>query len=76
MAGTKPVFASALRLRQTDADWLRELLLLAARNEEASIVGGNRFGTLSVLDFIVTTSVGSAVLRSGWIVQFSEGFRG
>lgn len=68
------MFASALGIRQSDAEWLRKLLLRAATEEEASIVGENRFGTLYVLDAIVKTSFGSAVVRSGWIVQFSEGF--
>ncbi len=68
------VFVSAFGIRQTDAEWLRKVLLLAAREEEASIVGENRFGTLYVMDVIVKTSFGSAVVRSGWIVQFSEGF--
>jgi len=49
-------------------------LLRAAREEEASIVGENRFGTLYALDVIVNTSLASAVVRSGWIVQFSEDF--
>jgi Domain of unknown function (DUF6883) len=68
------VFASALGIRQSDAEWLRQLLLLAAREEEGSIVGENRFGTLYVLDVMAKNSFGSAVVRSGWIVQFSEGF--
>ncbi|MBV9763972.1 MAG: hypothetical protein JOZ48_03925 [Acidobacteriaceae bacterium] len=68
------VFASALGIRQSDADWLRQILLLAAREQEARILGENRFGTLYVLDVIVETPFGSAVVRSGWIVQSSEGF--
>lgn len=68
------MFAAALGIRQTDAEWLRKRLLLAAGEEEASIVGENRFGTLYVLDVIVKSSFGSAVVRSGWIVQYSEGF--
>lgn len=68
------VFASALGIRQSDAEWLREILLVAARNEDATAAGKNRFGTLYVLDSTVTTSLGSAVVRSGWIVQFTEGF--
>lgn len=68
------VFACALGIRQSDAEWLREILLVAARNEDATAAGKNRFGTLYVLDSTVTTSIGSAVVRSGWIVQFTEGF--
>jgi len=68
------VFASALGIRQSDAEWLRQRLLLAAREEDAAITGENRFGRLYVVDFAVKTSLGSAVIRSGWIVQVAEGF--
>jgi hypothetical protein len=53
---------------------LQDALLAAARDEEATIVDENRYGRLYVLDFIVTTPIGSALVRSGWIVQFTEGF--
>ena len=53
---------------------MREMLLVAARDEEATVAGENRFGTLYVLDSLITTSIGSAVVRSGWIVQFKERF--
>jgi hypothetical protein len=68
------VFASVLGVRQSDAEWLRNILLEVAIDEEAIIIERTRFGTLYVLDFPVTTSSGSAVIRSGWIVRFSEDF--
>lgn len=68
------MFASALGIHQRDAEWLRKLLLLAAKEEHATVVGKNRFGTLYFLDFPVKTTFGSVVIRSGWIVQFSERF--
>ena len=68
------VFASALGLSRTEADWLRERLLEAARLGEATIFAETKFGTLYVLDFFVTTASGSAIIRSGWIVRFSEDF--
>jgi len=68
------VFTSALGIRQSDAEWLRQLLLLAAREEDVSMVGENRFGRLYVLDMTVKSPFGSAVVRSGWIVQFAEDF--
>jgi hypothetical protein len=68
------VFASALRLRQEDAPWLRQRILDAVASEEATLAGENSFGSLYVLDFRVTTPFGSAVVRSGWIVRFSEDF--
>ena len=45
------VFASALGLRQGDADWLRVRLLEAAVSEQAIMILKNRFGTLYVIDF-------------------------
>jgi len=50
------VFASALDLRQGDADWLRGRLLEAAVSEQAIMISKNRFGTLYVIDFLLTTS--------------------
>lgn len=68
------VFASSLGLRRTDADWLRERLLQAAVTEPAFVVLATRFGTLYVLDFLLTTAASVAVIRSGWIVRYSEDF--
>ena len=68
------VFASALGLRQAEAEWLRDRLLEAAANAEAIITAETRFGTLYVVDFQVTTSSGSATVRSGWIVRYREDF--
>ncbi|MGH9609017.1 MAG: DUF6883 domain-containing protein [Bryobacteraceae bacterium] len=68
------VFASALRIRQAQAGWLRDRLLLAAKSEEVVMIGESRFGKLYVLDFLVTTSFRSAIVRSGWIVRASEDF--
>ncbi|MDQ2945822.1 MAG: hypothetical protein M3Y27_07750 [Acidobacteriota bacterium] len=68
------VFASALGLQPPDAEWLRNCLLQAAKDEEAMILAETRFGTLYVLDSLVTTPSGSAMVRSGWIVRVSEDF--
>jgi hypothetical protein len=68
------VFASALGLRQGDADWLRVRLLEAAAHEQAIMILKNRFGTLYMIDFLLTTSSRSAVVRSCWIVRICEDF--
>jgi hypothetical protein len=68
------VFASALGLRQGDADWLRVRLLEAAAHEQAIMILKNRFGTLYVIDFLLTTSSRSAVVRSCWVVRIREDF--
>ena len=68
------VFASALGLGETDAEWLRDQLLGAVRTQPATLVAETRFGSLYVVESLVETPAGSAVIRSGWIVRRSEGF--
>ena len=68
------VFGTALGLGRADAEWLRERLLEAATLQPAFVAAETRFGTLYVLDFLLTTVSGSAVVRSGWIVRYSEDF--
>ena len=68
------MFESALGLTGADADWLREQLLQAAASEPASVLSETRFGTLYVLDFLLTTVAGTAVARSGWIIRYGEDF--
>jgi hypothetical protein len=68
------VFAGALGLGRDDAEWLRERLLEAAASQPALVASKTRFGVLYVLDFLLTTASGSAVLRSGWIVRHAEDF--
>lgn len=67
------VFASALGLNETDAEWLRERLLEAAEGD-ATLAGETSYGLLYVIDFSVATSAGQATVRSGWIVRVGENF--
>jgi hypothetical protein len=64
------VFRSALGLTAGDANWLHKVLLDAARDrqDELSEAGGDEFGRRYVLDFELTTSAGTATVRSAWIV--------
>jgi hypothetical protein len=68
------VFAAALGLGRTDAEWLRERIVEAAVSELAFVSSETRFGTLYMLDFELTTASSSAVVRTGWIVRHSEDF--
>ena len=68
------VFAAALGLGRADAEWLRERLIEAAASQPAFVASETRFGVLYVLDFLLTTASGSAVVRSGWIIRHSEDF--
>ena len=68
------VFRSALGFTTDDADTLHELLLRAALSYEAARGRLDEFGQRYTVDFPVSTTVGSAVLRSAWIVRPNEDF--
>jgi hypothetical protein len=68
------VFASALGLVAEDAMELREALLSAALLEEAMPMEEDEYGTRYVLDFVLSTEIGRAKIRSGWIVRWNEEF--
>ncbi len=68
------VFASALGLTAEDSEELRQALLSAASSEEATSAEEDEYGQRYVLDFEMSTEAGSAVVRSGWIVRYSEEF--
>lgn len=62
------VFKSALGVDRADAAWLRERILEAVATRPAVLTANSPFGVLYVLDFVLTTASGSAIVRSGWIV--------
>jgi hypothetical protein len=64
------VFRSRLGLTASDAELLRTALLDAARDHQDDLqpTGADEFGQRYVLDFAMTTAVGSATIRSAWIV--------
>ncbi len=68
------VFSDALGLGADDAEDLREALLSAARSEEAVAGEEDEYGKRYVLDFEMRTVVGTATVRSGWIVRHGEDF--
>ena len=68
------VFASALGLTAWDSEELRQILLSAALSEEAIPAEEDEYGRRYVLDFEMSTEVGSARVRSGWIVRSGEDF--
>ena len=68
------VFSDALGLGVDDAEDLREALLSAARSEEAIAGEEDEYGERYVLDFEMRTAVGTATVRSGWIVRHGEDF--
>lgn len=68
------VFRAALGLAVEDAEWLRERVLRAAREEEA--VGGppSVFGDKYVVDVVVAYGGRSAIVRTAWIVEYGTDF--
>ena len=68
------VFASALGLTADDSVELRRALLSAAVSEEAFPAEGDEYGQRYMLDFEMSTEIGRATVRSGWIVRSGEDF--
>jgi hypothetical protein len=68
------VFRSALGLTLEDASALSDLILQAASSGEARLGRLDEFGQRYVIDFRVSTAIGSAWLRAAWIVRSGEDF--
>lgn len=66
------VFESALGLTATDTDTLRDALQVAVKSKEASVVDEDDYGVRYQIDFEMTTDVGTASIRSGWIIRKDE----
>src|SRR5579872_1398934 len=62
------VFASTLGFGQADAERSREELLRAVAVQDAVAGEADEFGRRYILDFVMTGPVGTAVVRSVWIV--------
>jgi hypothetical protein len=68
------VFRGALGFTAADADMLRDLLLRAVLVHDAATGRLDEFGQRYSVDFPVTTPLGSAILRSAWIIRPDEYF--
>ena len=66
------VFAATLGLGASNADLLRSALRQAASEGDAAIAEADGYGQRYVLDFVVTTALGRATVRSSWIVRTGE----
>jgi hypothetical protein len=66
------VFREALGLQRSDAAWLRDVLLEAARSSEASPIAVDPWGTHWRLDAAIRRQGKSAVVRTIWIVRTGE----
>ena len=66
------VFAAALGLTDADSKKLRESLLQAAKTEEVIPGEVDIYGQRYTLDVEITTEIGTAWVRSGWIILHEE----
>ena len=66
------VFREALGFRQSDAAWLRDTLLAAARLSEASPIAVDSWGTQWRLDATIGRQEKRAVVRTIWIVRSGD----
>ena len=68
------VFARALGLTQADAELLRDALLIAATEADATPGERDEYGQRYVLDFPMSGPSGRATVRSNWIILEGETF--
>jgi hypothetical protein len=68
------VFSSVLGIKREHAELLLEALLKAAVSNDAIPGERDAYGQRYVLDFSMSGPGGRAVVRSTWIVLFSENF--
>jgi hypothetical protein len=68
------VFASALQLVQADAEFLRERLLDAVLESDATPGETDDYGARYIVDFECVKGERRATIRSGWMVRQGESF--
>ena len=68
------VFAAALGISRNDAEWLRDQLLLAAKNSDCLLGRKTEHGQRYAIDFDVTIRGRTARLRSAWNIRPAENF--
>ena len=68
------VFANVLGIRREHAESLRSALVQAALSTEIALGERDAYGQRYVLDFSMSGPAGNAMVRSTWIVLFSENF--
>jgi hypothetical protein len=66
------VFEAVLGLTAAQAEELQQHLLAIARTGEAVLGVQNAYGQRYIIDFAMTTAVGTAVVRSIWIVLIGQ----
>lgn len=68
------LFEHVLGIRAEHADALQEVLLYVAAHASVAAGSLNEYGQRYTIDFTLRTPVGSAPIRSAWIVRPGEDF--
>ena len=68
------LFQSVLGITVADARSLRDIFLHIAHRAEAAIGRLDEFGQRYTIDFTLSTAIGTALIRAGWIVRATEDF--
>jgi hypothetical protein len=68
------VFQAALSISIDDAEWLREMLLIAVADSEAVVGAPSPFGTKYVVDVLIVRGERSAIVRTAWIIEHGIDF--
>jgi hypothetical protein len=66
------VFREVLNIAQSDAAWLRDTLLQAARTSEATQLGADVWGSYWRIDLTIRRQEKTAVVRTTWIIRTGE----
>lgn len=66
------VFAAALELGHSDAEFLREALLRGAREATATAGEADEYGERYIVDFELVRNDLRAIVRSAWIIRAGE----
>jgi hypothetical protein len=66
------VFREALRIDQTDAEWLRDALISGVQEHEATELGQDTLGSRWRVDVAVARQNRHIVVRTVWIVRTGE----
>lgn len=68
------VFAAAIGRTKDEAEELREALLAAAQNNDATPMPQDDYGSRYVIDFLMSGPRGRATVRRSWIIRRGEDF--
>jgi len=68
------VFKSALNITTDNLEELKNALLNAVKNYEATPTKSNQYGQKYIIDFPMTHQNRTATIHSVWIVRYNENF--